>query len=263
MSRETRLNKRAASLPDLLPLWHIGETASLFAGPLQFNAPHRHSVPVLVTGLHERFAIRVGHGKRRSVDAAMVPAGISYELDVGGKPVVVLYLEPRFDSRTVLKSLLSDTCEEGGALLGRCREVRVLRAVFENPTSARWAHEAVDDLIVFGCRHGRADGLDSRIMRAATTLRSGRDLGTATSLAAGSGISLSRFQHLFSENVGVPFRKYRSWCRLRMAITEIIAGGTLTTAAHGAGFADQAHFSRVFRATFGAVPSGSLADVRR
>ena len=42
------------------------------------------------------------------------------------------------------------------------------------------------------------------------------------------------------------------------AIRTAAGGDNLTTAAHAAGFADQAHFSRAFRRTFGAPPSHGL-----
>jgi methylphosphotriester-DNA--protein-cysteine methyltransferase len=45
-----------------------------------------------------------------------------------------------------------------------------------------------------------------------------------------------RFQHLFTQEVGVPFRRYRAWNRMRMAISEIVKGSNFTTAAHAAGF---------------------------
>jgi AraC-like DNA-binding protein len=77
------------------------------------------------------------------------------------------------------------------------------------------------------------------------------------------GLSPSRFQHLFAEEVGVPFRRFRVWRRLRGAIGSIAAGSSFTEAAHGAGFFDQAHFARAFRQAFGAPASPSLRKVRR
>jgi AraC-like DNA-binding protein len=49
---------------------------------------------------------------------------------------------------------------------------------------------------------------------------------------------------------------------MRRAIAEIARGSNFTTAAHAAGFADQAHFSPDFCRTFGAPPSHSLVRVR-
>ena len=62
--------------------------------------------------------------------------------------------------------------------------------------------------------------------------------------------------------MGVPFRRYRAWCRMRAAIGIMLRGGNLTNAAHAAGFADQAHFTRDFRRIFGARATPSLAKVR-
>jgi AraC-like DNA-binding protein len=81
-------------------------------------------------------------------------------------------------------------------------------------------------------------------------------------LAAAVGLSASRFQHLFTREAGVPFRRYRAWQRMRGAVAEIVRGRSFTEAAHAAGFADQAHFGHDFRRTFGAAPSRSLAFVR-
>ncbi|TXM93608.1 helix-turn-helix transcriptional regulator, partial [Methylobacterium sp. WL122] len=82
-------------------------------------------------------------------------------------------------------------------------------------------------------------------------------------LAASVGLSASRFQHLFTDAVGVPFRRYRGWLRMRRAIGAVIDGNNFTGAAHAAGFADQAHFAHDFRRTFGAPASLSLRDIRR
>jgi AraC-like DNA-binding protein len=57
----------------------------------------------------------------------------------------------------------------------------------------------------------------------------------------------------------MPVRSYRKWLRLVRGIEHVLAGDRLTDAAHGAGFSDQAHFTRTFVATFGINPSLALA----
>jgi AraC-like DNA-binding protein len=74
-------------------------------------------------------------------------------------------------------------------------------------------------------------------------------------------LSPTRFSHWFVEQTGSPLRSYRKWSRLVAALQEIAAGRSLTEAAHAAGFADAAHFSRTFRNLFGLDPTSALGHV--
>lgn len=74
-------------------------------------------------------------------------------------------------------------------------------------------------------------------------------------------LSPTRFSHWFVEQAGLPLRSYRKWVRLLCAIQEITLGHSLTEAAHAAGFADAAHFSRTFRDLFGLDPSSALSQI--
>ena len=65
------------------------------------------------------------------------------------------------------------------------------------------------------------------------------------------GLSKQRLRHLFVEQTGLPFRTYLLWLRLMKGLEEFAGGASLTDAAHDAGFADSAHFSRTFRRMFG------------
>lgn len=65
------------------------------------------------------------------------------------------------------------------------------------------------------------------------------------------GLSKARLRHLFVEQTGLPFKTYLLWLRLMKGLEEFAAGASLTDAAHDAGFADSAHFSRTFRRMFG------------
>ncbi|MEV6432366.1 helix-turn-helix transcriptional regulator [Nocardia sp. NPDC051463] len=74
-------------------------------------------------------------------------------------------------------------------------------------------------------------------------------------LAHAVHLSESRLAHVFSAEIGLPFRPYVRWLRLQRAVELLAAGHSLTAVAHGAGFADSAHLTRVCRSMFGAPPS--------
>lgn len=71
------------------------------------------------------------------------------------------------------------------------------------------------------------------------------------------GLSHSRARHLFVAQTGLPFKTYVLWARLECAVALYANGKSLTEAAHTAGFADSAHFSRTFKRTFG-LPAAAL-----
>jgi len=97
---------------------------------------------------------------------------------------------------------------------------------------------------------------DPRILRTIRVLSDRPDdpptLGEA---ATAAGLSPGRFRHLFVAETGLPYRGYALWLRLGRAVDVFAAGGSLTDAAHDAGFADSAHLSRTFRRMFGLAPS--------
>jgi AraC-like DNA-binding protein len=104
---------------------------------------------------------------------------------------------------------------------------------------------------------GTAPGADPRLARVLDHVGQGGaepDLATAAGIAC---LSESRFSHLFVDQIGLPFRTWLLWRRLIRAVEGIAAGSSLTEAAHAAGFADSAHFSRTFLRMFG-VPASLL-----
>ena len=95
---------------------------------------------------------------------------------------------------------------------------------------------------------------DARVQRiidhASAHLDEALTLGCAE--AVGVHLSPSRLRHLFVEQTGLPFKTYVLWLRLVRAVQIYSEGeASLTQAAHAAGFADSAHFSRIFKRTFG------------
>lgn len=256
MARSRRLNERAAAARGQA-LWHVDAGWSLFAGPLGHNALHAHSTAVYLAGLYGTFRLRVAGGAWLSCRSAVIRAGTPYEFDIGGDPLGVFYLEPSKGRAETLASLMLGNDELCGALVGD-GDATFMRDLFEQRPGADDLRVAADDLLA----HARSRAyrqMDPRIARVVDVMQEHPSgLASATQVATASGLSSSRLQHLFTAEVGVPFRRYRRWQRLRAAIREVVGGTSLTDAAHAAGFADQAHFTRAFRATFGAPPSRGL-----
>lgn len=241
----------------------------LFAGCLGHNAPHSHSTSVLLAGLYDDFELRVGNGRWVTCRMAVIRAGTPYEFDARGQPLAVIYGEPNVVSAEGLAVLMRDADELPGAVISRHGEVAALRAIFEDADSATWVASAIADLVDFSSARARRQ-IDSRIRRAIDRLasrerleRDGDDLPSVSAAASEAGISTSRFQHVFKAEVGVPYRRYLGWLRMRAAVRDVVDGHNLTTAAHAAGYYDQAHFAHEFRRIFGAPASRSLANVRR
>ena len=86
--------------------------------------------------------------------------------------------------------------------------------------------------------------------------------GKVSAQALAAHLSLSQLERLFAHQLGLPVRRLVLWRRLRIALHLALAGGTLTEAAHGAGFADSAHFSRTMKQLFGVTAAASLRQLK-
>jgi AraC-like DNA-binding protein len=97
---------------------------------------------------------------------------------------------------------------------------------------------------------------DARILRAVEFINT--HLATPLTLeqvAAVAFLSPSRFSHLFADEIGIGLRPYILWRRMVRVWEHTMAGESLSTAAHAAGFADSAHLSRTCRRMMGVPPS--------
>lgn len=82
-------------------------------------------------------------------------------------------------------------------------------------------------------------------------------------LSAVMSLSLERARHLFVQETGSPFSQYLLWKRIKHVMVTALRGElSLTNAALQCGFADQAHFCRVFKRTFGMSPKTLLKNSR-
>ena len=76
-------------------------------------------------------------------------------------------------------------------------------------------------------------------------------------------LSPERARHLFAEQTGSPFSQYVLWKRIKQVIISSLQDNlSLTDAALNSGFADQSHFTRTFKKTFGMSPKTHLKNSR-
>jgi AraC-like DNA-binding protein len=80
-------------------------------------------------------------------------------------------------------------------------------------------------------------------------------LATVGDVVDETGYSHRRFVDVFRGAVGLAPKRYCRVQRLKRAIVGIARGDAFTAIAHGAGYADQAHFTREFRELSGVSPS--------
>lgn len=233
----------------------LGADKALYVGELPPTGWHRHAAPVLLLGLSGRFALHWGAGRVETCRSALVAAGVDHVFDPCGETVALVYLEP--DS------------PEARRLRGPWRQLDEVALDVAAPVAARSAMDGYlrnFDLpaLLPGLDAGDAPPLDARVARSLVTLRNPPQARLARSaLAASVQLSGSRFNHLFSAEMGVSLRSYRVWSQVRLAMAGLAVSPRLTDAALHGEFSDSAHFSRMFRQTFGMTPSSVLKPLQQ
>lgn len=225
--------------------------AMLYLGPAGAADSHAHHAVQVVYGLDGPIEL-ILDGRTLRARAAIVAPNTPHAFDAAGGRIALILLDPHGARGAALTRLAHRST--GDAVLA-----------FEPPAPPP---DPDPDEALAWCEHlltslgRRTEGTapPSPAVRAALEYLDTAVAGTPTLTAAArhAHVSPSRLTHTFTRQVGIPFRRYVLWLRLRRAAEHVQAGGTLTGAAAAAGFSDSAHLTRVFRANFGLPPSAVL-----
>ena len=121
---------------------------------------------------------------------------------------------------------------------------------FTGPDGAR-GPAAFEAFLLVRLDAGRVDAL---VAEAARRVASDPAGVRAAPLASALGLSQDRLEKRFRRAVGTTPKRLASILRLRRAVEAYRAGETLTRTAADAGYFDQSHFNRAFRAATGLTP---------
>jgi len=233
------------------PAANAWPAAMIVWGPGYTATAHRHHSIQLVMATKGTLRIRGGRRDRwLKCGAALVRPDAVHEVDARKTPVLIAFV----DVESSLGAALKETIESDIFPIPPNQLARWRARLGENltePCIDRWARMEL-------LRGRTPPRIHPRILRVVRYLR--EQVGIADdfslkTLAEISGLSQTRFMHVFTESVGVPLRPYILWLRLQCAAYDLIHGQTVTRAAHNAGFAAAAHLTRTFRRMLGTSPT--------
>lgn len=190
------------------------------------------------------------------VNSFLIPADTPHELRLkGDAPVIMFWLDPEYQHQ--------QTAPVSDEIITPLSNLNTqLAGLTDQPLSCESANNIRS--VITGKSPLTLKNLDSRI--AETIVRIAQELTsqtiTAEYLASEVYLSPGRFMHLFSDEVGIPVRKYILWQRLRHTLIQMAEGKSITEVAISAGFTDSSHMNRNFNAMFGITPSKIFKNSR-
>jgi AraC-like DNA-binding protein len=217
---------------------------------------HSHHAIQIVIGLDGEVGINGPDEQWGRYPGVIVGADVPHEFNPMGSLFAILFVDPETqEGRWIERSLRAQVEEIAPSRFGPCADA--LRSIWDEPMDAaemsRRIHAAVRALCAGPPPHRP---MDPRVLKALDVIRRlDTDRLSLEEVAGAVFLSPSRFAHLFSQEVGLPFRRYLLWRRLTRALLAVGRGGTLSAAAHTCGFADSAHLTRACYQMLGQSPS--------
>ncbi len=237
---------------------YVWDDRFLYAAPsMGAHRTRRYSMTLLVSINGRPFWLHDEKGETQKVQAVLIAPKVERSIEVTDSGYLSLNLDPdSLDYHTLRHQLGEQPWQliDYTLFAAAMPRVQQLMAAALSPAEA---FVLSTDLVEAVTRYRPAHlMIDLRVLHVARVLRSQLPLTPPVdALAASVGLSPSRLQHLFSEQMSVPMKSFVLWARMRRALLLIQSGVALTEVAHGLGFSDQAHFSRTFQGFFGVKPS--------
>lgn len=232
----------------------LGTGLVVYCGPGGAASSHRHDAIQLIWSPNRPFRLVTESGALEA-HAAVVPANAPHRFEAGDELLVMVFVEPAGELGRWLGVFAT---EHDGLDIDAWFADVDLTSPGDADDAIRWGQDAAARLAgVEAVTTG--SGVRPEVLAAVDFIEANLD-GTPRleDAARTAALSPRQLRRSFAAEIGIPFRRYVLWRRMRRAFIAVRKGADMTTAAAMAGFADAAHFSRTFRKMFGLAPSDVL-----
>lgn len=227
---------------------------------------HRHIAAQIVVALSGKLRVKMSQKASYSTcDAVIIPPNVNHHIIGSGSVEIMIWFDPATVaarairlrslsqliplSRSEINIPISQLLQLSSHLQTCSEAVRLSQKITQALLPEYETVEPIDERVALTLSAFQ----DSALLNQPHPLK---DLAQTVNLSEG------RLRHLFREELGVTIQQYWIGHRLLVAIRRFNSDEFLTEIAHDAGFADLAHFSRAFRASFGMTPSLAAKDSR-
>ena len=230
------------------------------------TSPHSHTAAQIVISLSGQLRVRKSPQESYSnCDAVIIPPNINHHIIGSGSAEIMIWFDPATVAARAIRLLSKST------LIPLFRsEINIsvpqliqLSSYLQTCSQAAKLSQTITQALL--PEYKIVKPIDERIGSTLSALQDSALLDRSRPLkylARAVNLSSGRLRHLFRQELGVSIQQYWIGHRLLVAIRRFNSGESLTEIAHEAGFADLAHFSKAFRASFGMTPSGAAKDSR-
>ena len=215
---------------------------------------------ILYVAAEGRIRVRIEGGDWQTTELAVVPPYAAHEVWSESPLINVIKVE----AETVDPAKTPGLLRQRGAVAADDFVARTRKLSAELRSSRCEDLMSVDFDRLFFERALAPRRIDPRIRHVVETIRRNPAApALAEHCALEVSLSFSRFLHLFKEELGIPFRSFRSWKRARNLLYRVNEKLNLTDVALDSGYPDSSHFSRSIRQVYGLKPKDIFAGSRR
>lgn len=233
----------------------------MYIGKAADTSIHDHHVIQIAICFNEAIEINL-HGSSFKFKAAIIDSDQPHECRTYGNTFLLLNIAPETKIGIALKkSYLTNQkiaelpAEKVSEFIGR------LKTGLKKIQDSKEIFSITQQFLHSLSYTGEAKLFDDRILEVLKLLNQQNDVPIKINELAGKVfISPGRLIHLFTDQVGIPIRKYILWKKLITALQAIIITKNITQAALEGGFSDAPHFNRTFKRMFGLNPSSLLKN---
>lgn len=225
-----------------------------FLGRFEDNISHKHAAVQISISLNSKIILSTKKGTATKFNNCLIKSNIGHQLSCNSPHLILLFYPTSSIGHFLSQYSADEIIEFDHTILRKIKKTSLEflkgKIVFE-----RYVIEIKDLLKTLSCNCESGNHYkDERIKTAIQYLEANFDrVISLNEIAQKCFLSESRFLHIFKENTGITYRKVQQWNKVSKSFA-MLKNQSLTKTAHQFGFTDSAHYSKVFKETFGFSP---------